>query len=313
MIMRYRTFLVMLGTGAAAATFTACAGSSTSPGSSSADAIQAAEDVSDQTAGDAGGIVSDFGVAETQAGASGDAVVGLPGGTGLRGNIAGLISKDRSSCTTGNITLSFTFPASDNRDTVYYNRTWEYFSALGCENAFVADSTDSVYYTVAFADSLNGKAEHWHSHLGGNRYHWLTGDSTQAGTLISATGIHVWNGNAVLYDTASFMNGSGTVQRTHDWQAADTLHNVTFPHPRSGDLYPVSGEFIRWVADSVTFSGAKSGHAVYAWHIVVSFGNTGGVGNEDAELQVYNADTGALVKTCTVDLLFDEIVPGSCH
>jgi len=310
--MRYRTFLVMLGTGAAAAMFSACSsGSPNSPGSSSANEIQAAEDVSDQTAGDAGGIVSDASTAETQSGA-GDVVVGAPSGAGLRGSI-GLISKDRTACTTGNITLSFTYPASDNRDTVYYDRTWEYFSALGCENGYVADSTDSVYYTINFADSLNGKAEHWHAHTGGTRYHWLTGDSTQAGTLLSAVGIHVWNGDAALYDTSSFMNGSGTVSRTHDWQAADTLHNVTFPHPRSGDVYPVSGEFIRWVTDSVTFSGSTSGMAVYTWHIIVSFSNTDGVGNEDAELQIYNADTGALVKTCTVDLLFDQIVPGSCH
>jgi hypothetical protein len=311
MIMRYRTFFVMLGTGAAAATFSACSGSPSSPGSSSTDAVQAAEDVSDQTAGDAGGIVSDFSSAESQSGAA-DVVVGVPGAAGLRGSI-GLTSQDRTACSTGNITLSFTYPASDNRDTVYYDRTWEFFSALGCENSYVSGSTDSIYYTVSFADSLNGKYEHWHSHTGGNRYHWLTGDSTQAGTLLSATGIHVWNGNAALADTASFENSAGTVQRTHDWQAADTVHNVTFPHPRSGDAYPVSGEFIRWATDSVTFNGSRSGTAVYTWHIVVSFSNTGGVGNQDAELRVYNADTGALVKTCTVDLLLDEIVPGSCH
>jgi hypothetical protein len=219
----------------------------------------------------------------------------------------------RTTCTTGTVTTSYTFPASDNRDTVNYTRTWGFFSAAGCENGFVSDSTDSIAFSVTFAAALNGKAEYWHSHRDGTRSHALTGDSTGSETLLSTSpGIRVWNGNAAVFDTSAFSNASGTVLRSHLWQAADTASNITFPHPRNGDVYPISGAWKRWVADSVTFDGATSGSADYLWHIVVTFSATGGVGNQDAQLQIFNS-SGALVKTCAVDLLQDEIDPGSCQ
>ncbi len=307
--MQYRKLFAALGVSTAAALFTACSGSSTAPSTSSSESVQAAEDVSDEAATDVGGIVTEYASAETDAGAAtGDLAVGPLVRLG-----APVSAPVRSSCTTGTISSSFTFPASDNRDTVSYTRTWEFFSAAGCENAFVSDSTDSIAFAVTFAYSLNGKYEHWHAHRDGTRSHALTGDSTGAGTLLSTNpGIRVWNGNALVFDTASFSNAAGTVQRSHLWQAADTASNITFPHPRNGDVYPISGAWKRWVADSVTFDGATSGSADYMWHIVVTFSATGGVGNQDAQLQIFNA-SGALVKTCEVDLLVDEIVPGSCQ
>src|SRR5262249_62158224 len=62
-------------------------------------------------------------------------------------------------------------------------------------------------------------------------------------------------------DLPSFPTRRSSDLRSHVWQAADTLHNVTFPHPRSGDLYPIAGTWTRWVADSVTIDGARSGTA----------------------------------------------------
>jgi hypothetical protein len=307
--MRYSKQFVAFGAGAAAALLAACSGS-TAPGTSASDTIQAAQDVSDQTAGNAGGVVADYSTSENQSGA-GDAVLPTPF-TAL-GNMA-LGSTIRSGgCTTGQASGTFTFPPGNSRDTITYARTWGFFAAAGCENAFTTGATDSIYYTTTFSASLNGNSQRWHSRLHGARQHWLTGDSTGAATLISANGIHVWNGNGAYADTGSYENGSGTKQRSHVWTAADTVRNITFPHPRNGDVYPISGSFTSWVSDSVTFIGKTSGTSVYSWHILVTFSNTGGVGNQDAQLQIYNVVSGALVQTCMVDLLEEELVPGSCH
>lgn len=311
--MSYRKYLLTaLGTAAGAALLAACSGSTTSPSASSTEATDAGADVSEQSANDVAGQVFDFSSAETEAGASADYMaLAAPAATRGAVQVRGAGPGDPG-CTGGQVTLDFTYPASDNRDTVAFHRTWEYLSANGCETQFVADSTDSTYFTVADTVFANGLAERWHGHRYDTRAHWLTGDSTGAGTLLSSSAAHVWNGSAVVYDSADFENSAGTVARAHAWQAADTLNNIAFPHPRSGDVYPVSGSWVRWMTDTVTFTGTTSGTADYMWHIVVTFSATAGVGNQDASLQIYNG-AGALVKTCEVDLLAAQIVPGSCH
>jgi hypothetical protein len=218
-----------------------------------------------------------------------------------------------ANCSVNQVSANFTWPANDPRDTVSFTRTWQFFSAAGCENQFVSDSTDSVAFSFQDTLFLNGKHEHWHGHRYATRSHWLTGDSTASGTLLSAPGIHVWNGNALVTDTSTFTDQHFTA--SYAWVANDTAKNITFPHPRSGDLYPLSGSWTRWLNGTVTFSGGTSGSANVARHIVVTFATnqSTGQGSTDAQLEIFNAQTGALIKTCTVDLLAGEIVPGSCH
>ncbi len=310
--MWHRQLVTAASVGAAAALAACSTTSTTSPGSG-ATQTQISSDIAEATANDVGSSVSDLGGTETIAGASSVVMrpladrMMLPGGVSARFN---------QSCTIGQMSGSTTFPASDPRDTASFSRQWEFFSAPGCENHFVADSTDSVAF--AFADTLylNGKHEHWHAHHYAARSHGLTGDSTGSHTLLSATGIHVWNGNAAVVDTATFSDttsSGGTVTAVYQAVAADTAKNVTFPHPRNGDLYPISGAWTRWVDGTVQFSGGTTGSASFSRHIVVTFSATGGHGSSQAQLQVFNAVSGALIKTCLVDLSEDQIVPGSCH
>jgi hypothetical protein len=305
--------LVIAGSIGAAAALAACSSTSTTSPGSGATQTQISSDVAEAAASDVGSSMADLGGTETIAGASSVVMRPLvermipPGGVSVRFD---------QSCTIGEMSGHATFPANDPRDTASFARQWEFFSAHGCENHLASDSTDSVAF--AFADTLylNGKHEHWHAHHYAARSHGLTGDSTGAGTLLSASGIHVWNGNAAVLDTATFSDTTSSgaaVTAAYQAVASDTAKNVTFPHPRNGDLYPISGAWTRWVNGTAQFSGGTTGTASFSRHIVVTFSATSGQGSSQAQLQVFNAVSGALIKTCLVDLSEDEIVPGSCH
>ena len=309
--MSYRRIFTALGASAAAA-LAACSGTQTSSvgPSSSSTATQVSEDMSEATANEVTGSITEFGSSESGAGAS--ALVFRPAANATPNTGVKARSTD-ANCSVSQVSAAYTYPANDPRDTVNFTRSWQFFSTAGCENSFVADSTDSIAFSFMDTLFLNGKHEHWHGHRYANRSHWLTGDSTALGTLLSAQGIHVWNGNALVTDTSTFTDPDFTA--SYAWVANDTAKNITFPHPRSGDLFPISGSWTRWLNGTVTFSGGTTGAANVARHIVVTFSEnqSSGQGSTDAQLQIFNAQTGALIKTCTVDLLAGEIVPGSCH
>ena len=201
-------------------------------------------------------------------------------------------------------------PSIDPVDTVSYARTWQIFSAAGCEPAFVADSTDSIAATYAFLGAFIGDSGQWSGRHQGTRADALTA-TQEPGTdsLLATSSTHVWNSLANTFDSVSFTGTSQ--QRHHKWLAYDTTANVTFPNPRKGDWYPISGTWARWLTDSLEVSGDTTYSTTLALHLVVTFSTMSG--SPDATLTVYNATTGAVIRTCTIDLQRGRVGPGGCH
>jgi hypothetical protein len=331
----HRTRSIALGSVMAAAVAACSAGGThaTAPAGSAIE-VQASEDVADVSANEVGSNVADYQQAEVDArmggsfGPGGGPNIGMGGplGPGPRGR--GMFPPGLGSgggwgwgpqaivdgaCSLDSVGFTFTFPVADPTDTVSYARTWQFFSAARCEPAFVADSTDSVASTFASVGDFNGDSQPWRGHHHGSRANALTA-TQEPGTdsLLAHASTHVWNGSANAYDSVAF---AGTnEQRQHKWLAFDTTTNVTFPNPRRGDWFPVSGTWSRWLTDSLAVTGDTTVSKNYALHLLLTFAtDSAGKGARDATLQVYDATTGALLKTCTVDLQRGRVVRGSCH
>ncbi|MFI5249722.1 MAG: hypothetical protein ACHQTF_07125 [Gemmatimonadales bacterium] len=278
-----------------AAVLTACSSSSTAPVTLS-DA-QVSTDLASAAAVAAATQAGDFSTQESQAGAESEMMEPF-------GQMMALGSKRaavRSACTTGSFSGSLTFPAANPRDTISISRTWEFFAAGACENMYVAGTTDSIVFTTEVSAQLNGARGFWHTHHADNRMNWVTGHPA-----LSRASTHVWSGIESGTDTSSFSRDVAE-SRQYAAASADTVGNVTFPHPRDGALYPASGTFTRWVSADVTFSGPTSGSKQVARHIVVTFN-----GSEIVPIVVYDVSTGAVALTCQLDLASGEIVSGSC-
>jgi len=342
--MRYRTLFTAVGM-SATAMIAACSSSGTDHATSPSDSkveVQASEDVAEVSANEVSNNVADYQQAEVDAkmgsnfGPGGGPNLGLggplgpgPGGRGLfppgLGSGVGGIGGGPGNwgwgpqatvdgaCPVDSVGFTFTFPDSNPTDTIAYARTWQFFSAAGCEGGFVADSTDSIASTYAFIGDFNGSSQRWSGHHHGSSANALTA-TQEPGTdsVLSSGSTHVWNGAANVFDSLSF---SGTnEQRAHKWLAYDTTANVTFPNPRHGDWFPVSGTWTRWVTDSLAVTGDTTVSKNIALHLVLTFASgPAGKGSPNATLQVYDASTGTLIKTCTVDLRRGRVVPGSCH
>jgi hypothetical protein len=342
MYMTYRSLITALGIGTATA-LAACSGSgsdhATAPAGSKLEA-EASEDVANVSANEVSSNVADYQQAEADARIGGSFGPGGgpnlqmggplgpgPGGRemfppGLGSGIGGVggggwgwgpqASVD-GACSLDSVGFTFTFPASDPTDTVAYARTWQLFSAAGCESAFVADSTDSIASTYAFIGDFNGDSQPWDGHHHGSSANALTA-TQEPGTdsLLASASTHVWNGSANTFDSVSF-NGTSE-QRAHKWLAYDTTTDVTFPNPRHGDWFPLSGTWTRWLADTLQVTGDTTVSKDYALHLLLTFApDSAGQGSQDAILQVYDASTGALLQTCTVDLRRGHTVHNSCH
>ncbi len=332
--MTYRVLFAAIGISTAGALGACTSGGSdhaTAPGG--AIEVQASEDVADVSANEVGSTVADYQLAEVDARMGGNFGPGglnlgmggpLGGGPGGRGLFPpglgggggwgwGPQAVVDGACPLDSIGFTFTFPAADPTDTIAYARTWQYFSAAGCEAAFVADSTDSVASTYAFIGDFNGDSQRWRGHHHGSSANALTA-TQEPGTdsLLASASTHVWNGSANTFDSLSFAGMSA--QRQHKWLAYDTTTNVTFPNPRHGDWFPLSGTWTRWLTDSLEITGDTTVSKNYALHLLLTFTSaSAGQGSQDATLQIYDGSTGALLKTCTVDLRRGHIVPGSCH
>jgi hypothetical protein len=331
--MTYRTLLTAIGISTSAALAACSSGGSdhaTAPGASALE-VQASEDVADVTANEVGATVADYQQAEADAGIGGG--FGPGGGPNLRmggplGGGRGLFPPGLGgggqwgwgpqatvdgACPVDSVGFTFTFPDSNPTDTIAYARTWQFFSAAGCEARFVTDSTDSVATTYAFIGDFNGDTQRFGGHHHGSSANALTG-TQEPGTdsLLAAASTHVWNGSANFFDSVSFAGTSD--QRQHKWVAYDTTTNITFPNPRHGDWFPLSGTWTRWLSDSLAVTGDTTVTKDYALRLLLTFSATSpGKGSQDATLQIYDASSGALLKTCTVDLRRGHIVPGSCH
>ncbi len=235
-----------------------------------------------------------------------DCGAGGPWGWGPQATVDG-------ACPVDSAGFTFTFPDSSPTDTIAYARTWQFFSAAGCEARFVADSTDSVATTYAFIGDFNGDSERWGGHHHGSSANALTGTQEPGtGSVLSSASTHVWNGSASFFDSVTF---TGTnQQRNHKWVASDTTANLTFPNPRHRDWYPVSGTWTRWLTDTLVVTGDTTVSKDVYLHLLLTFtAASPGQGNQDASLQIFDGSTGAVLKTCTVDLRRGHVVPGSCH
>lgn len=294
-----RNGLALLGAAAVMAAMAACSGSSTSPSSVSDLVIN--EDVATTAGSSVAEVTNQFGNEDTQSGASSSAPV--PSAR-LSAAAAGMSrpSMARSACTQGSFSGMFTFPFGDPRDTLSITRTWTFFAAGSCQSAFDTATTDSIVFTAAVSEELHGKRRFWQAHRDDQRTHWVTGTPT-----LRAAATHVWNGFAAGVDTSSF-SGDRPESRTYTGAAADTVTNVTFPHPRKGAVYPASGTFTRWMNAVATFSGPNTGTRQVARHLIVTFNGT-----EFVPIVFYNVSNGQVALTCQVDLAQGEIVDGSCH
>jgi hypothetical protein len=300
-----RTIGGAICTAVVAAVLTACSSASGTAPATLSD-TQVSTDLAAGAAVAAATQAGDFETQETQAGASAEIMKPFANLMAL-GNANNNTNNNtkrmttQSACTPGSFTGTLTFPASDPRDTTSISRTWEFFAAGVCENLYVAGTTDSIVFTSAVTAELNGKAGFWHTHHADNRTNWVTG-----APALSTASTHVWNGFQAGTDTSTFSRDISET-RQYDATAADTVGSVTFPHPRDGVIYPVSGTYTRWVSADVTFSGPTSGSKQVARHIVVTFN-----GNEIVPIVVYDVSTGAVALTCQLDLGSGEIVSGSC-
>jgi hypothetical protein len=332
--MTYRTLVItVLGMGAAAY-LAACSGDhSVAPSTSSIanpEEVQASEDVAAISANELSGDVADYQQAEIDAGLGfgfgpGNLQIrgplgfgrfgwGLfPPGLGRGGWGWGPQAVVDGKCALDSVGFFFTFPNADPTDTIAYARTWQFFSASGCEPRFVADSTDSVAFTTAYIGDFNGDNAPWAGHHHGSSADALSGTQEPGtGVLLATAATHVWNGSATAFDSVMF--SAMQQQRLHRWLAYDTTTNVTFPNPRHGDWFPSSGTWTRWLTDTVAVSGDTTSMKQYALHLVLTFTTASpGQGSQDATLKVYDSTTGALLATCTVDLRNAHIIPGSCH
>jgi hypothetical protein len=294
---QYRKGLAALGAAAVLAALGACSGAATSP--STLSDTQITEDIAGMAGNSVAEETSGFGTEDTQSGA---ADVALSPGNRLAASARVMPNREKAICTQGSFSGTITFPFSDPRDTLSISRTWTFFAAGSCQNAFDASSTDSIVFNATVAEELHGKRGFWQAHRDDQRTHWVTG----APTLRAATS-HVWNGFAAGEDTSSF-SGDGPESRAYVAAAADTVTNVTFPHPRDGALYPASGTFTRWVAAMATFSGPRTGSRQIARHLVVTFNGTAIV-----PIVFYNVSNGQVALTCQLDLSVEDIVAGSCR
>jgi hypothetical protein len=205
-----------------------------------------------------------------------------------------------SPCTVHSRGDTLTFSRESKPDTVAFALTWEYFSASGCQNAFDAASTDSIDFTASVLE-----ADHDPRFVSRATRDWKF--SVFGMPTLKQADTHVWNGTGTESDTA--VHETPGVDKTYSGSAVDTASAITFPHPLNGAFVPTSGSLSRWIAWSMTMTtkGVHKSREVER-HIVITFNGT-----TQVPLQIYNATSGVLEMTCTLDLVTRRIVEGSCH
>lgn len=183
-------------------------------------------------------------------------------------------------------------------DSAFVALTGEFFSTHGCENAFVADSSDSIVFTASASEIFRNRKFIVMMHETGQFS--VFGDTT----LLSAKA-HVWNGTASGADTSTHQRKKN---RTLTGAVNDTATAVTFPNPIGGATVPTSGTFTRAFSGSVNVNtnGTSKSQSVNR-RVVVTFDGT-----EHVPLQVFDPATGKVVLTCVLHLGPDRFGEAVC-
>lgn len=289
--MPHLRFTTSIGGAILVAALAACSSSSTAPNNNSpVSDQQVSNDVASASAPDVAADVGDF-AAEGQGGTNFGLIAGTPG--------RGMSASSSTSCgPSTTVMVSYVFGRA-NQDTINFNRTREWFANGACATAW-SPSVDSVEYVGTWDADLADVSNKWSLRVDRVRNSSVMGSPT----LDSATS-HVWNANALVHDTINFVGAVNT--RNYQGVAYDTATTVTFNHPRSGELYPISGTWTRWATWNLTVTGAVNKNETIQRHVLVTFDGT-----EFPPLDIYNVSTGQIALACHVDLATHRIVPGSC-
>jgi len=206
------------------------------------------------------------------------------------------------SCAPNTATGTHTFPTATQTDTTAYTHTWEFFDSEGCQSA-LDDNTDSVEFTSSTTSAFNDPDQGWTKHATGDLSATLSGGG---GATLHAATTHVWNSTSSGNGTTVHTGSNQT--RTYTGSAVDTGAAVTFNHPLGSELFPMSGTLSRWGTSTLNVTGNVTETKSVALHILVTFDGTG-----TPKLEVFNATSGALIETCTLDLVGRRTQTGSCH
>jgi hypothetical protein len=236
----------------------------------------------------------------------------VPGGSGnVRPAAAACSPRSRSD--------TLTFGREAIPDTIAFSRTWEFFSASGCQPSFDTASTDSIVFTSSLYE-VDHDSMFFHR-ASANRSYSVSGTPT-----LHADTVHVWNGASMSSDTSSRVDSADSHSRSFSGTTADTATGVTLPNPirllsgagwgrgQGGDLnalaiVPSAGTLSLWTnwmrvkSDSGTVKDTTVDK-----HVVVTFNGT-----TQVPLLIYDGATNTLQMTCTLDLVRRRIVAGSCH
>jgi hypothetical protein len=186
-------------------------------------------------------------------------------------------------------------------DTLNIDLAWYYFGSAGCQATFSTSTTDSIAYTSV--DSLHIDGSGWVTHAIRDRAYSVSGSG---GASLSTDTVHVWSGVGQGTDTSTYTGSAAA--RTYSGAAADTATAITFAHPRNGDPYPATGTVSLWYEWTLTVTGVNAESVSVVRHVVATLNGT-----NDVPLQVFNASSGALELTCTLNLTAHRVVTSSCH
>jgi hypothetical protein len=292
MPLHVRQSLTVLGAALVAGALAACSGDATSPTGAIVPDSQIESDVAVVGAVVVAGDASDYGTTDGSSDYSGAAAVRM-----LRRSSAAAVTI-MSGCVP--ISASYQLIFHGGTDTLDVDRMRQYFSGGVCQNAFASGSTDSVAYTGTDSLAVNDTAFVYH----GTRARVF--DVSGSGSPLASATTHVWNGTSA--GAAAFTYTGAANIRAYTGTGVDTATNVTFAHPRAGEVYPDTGTISHWVNWTLNVTGARTETKSVTRHVVATFNGT-----NDIPLQVFDAETGALKLTCTLDLSVHRIVPGSCH
>ncbi len=287
-----RQGLTVLGAALVAGTLAACGGDATSPTGAIVPDSQIESDAAAVGAVVVAGDASDYGTTDGSSDYSGTDAVRL-----VRRSSAAAVT-----IMTGCVPLSASYQLifHGGTDTLDVDRTRQYFAGGACQNAFASGSTDSVAYTGADSLAVNDTAFVYH----GTRSRVF--DVSGSGSPLTSASTHVWNGTSS--GAAAFTYTGPVNTRAYAGTGVDTASAVTFAHPRAGEVYPNSGTISHWVNWTLNVTGARTETRSVTRHLVATFNGT-----NDIPLEVFDAETGALKLTCTLDLSTHRLVPGSCH
>jgi hypothetical protein len=280
----------------------ACSGHENNPGNSTGPTppgvsdAQIASDVASAAAGQIASDIADYSSADT-GGGGGLMFTPAPSATTARAGTRTL--RTRTDCVPNNATFQLAFAAGS--DTLNIDLTWLYFASGACQSTFNSSTTDSISYTSV--DSLHINGFDWVNHVIRDRAYSVSGSG---GSSLTGDTVHIWSGVGQGTDTSTYTGSSNP--RTYIDGASDTAIAIAFPHPRNGDVYPDTGTVSLWYAFTLTVTGANAESVTVSRHVVATLNGT-----NDVPLQVFDAPTGTLALTCTLDLAAHLIVPNSCH